>query len=136
MTSYVPAWTRLHRTPRWIIGTAFPIVGFVINGEHAALAVEREYALKRSYVKDLEGLPGDVKSAMQAELKHESISFQDVKNYILDNRYKVIGLTWAGVVGSVLVSTWANKKVRFVCAIANGVGLDWIDGRCDGPGLI
>lgn len=60
---------------------------------------------------DLEGLPGDVKQAMQAEVKQEKITFEDIKDYILENRYKVVGFTWAGVVGSVLVSTWANKNV-------------------------
>lgn len=36
---------------RWIFQSAFPITGFVLRGEHAMLEVEREYALKRSYVK-------------------------------------------------------------------------------------
>lgn len=51
LSRYTNFWTRMHHTPRWIILIAFPTVGFVLQGEHAALEVEREYALKRSYVK-------------------------------------------------------------------------------------
>ncbi|KAI9019646.1 hypothetical protein DFJ74DRAFT_673918 [Hyaloraphidium curvatum] len=111
LTRYSPAYAKFNKTPKWIMQLAFPIAGFVINGEQAALSLEREYALSRSYVKDLDGLPGEIKQAMQSEVKHEKFTMDDVKSYILENRYKVVGLTWAGVVGSVLITTWANKNM-------------------------
>jgi hypothetical protein len=107
-----PAYAAWAMTPKLIIALAFPIAGFVIGGENAALRMERDEGLKRSYVQ-IEGLSeftgGNVEQVIHREAR--KISFDDLKSYILDNRYTVVGTIWASVVGGTVISLAANRNM-------------------------
>ncbi|KAJ3323434.1 hypothetical protein HDU93_002940, partial [Gonapodya sp. JEL0774] len=108
---YSPRYARFHHTPKWIAVLAFPIAGFTIMGEQSALDLERRLAAKRSVV-DIASLSTPA-PATQDEDKLSSFSWvptpQEVQKYVLDNRYKVVGMGWLTVTSLTLASLWANK---------------------------
>lgn len=89
-----PWFGRRPRTFKTIFGLVFPIVGFVVGGEHTALRIERELAYQKSAVK----LPGLVSEngmdAEMVEIRERPVTMESLKAYVLENQFKCASLCW------------------------------------------
>jgi len=112
LTRTVPRYAAWHHTPKWIFTIIWPIAGFSIMGEQSALELERKLAARKSIV-DLSTLQQPTTSADPDTLSRFSWvpSGTDLKKYVLDNRYKVVGMSWLTVTSLTLASLWANKNI-------------------------
>jgi len=101
LARYSPKWAAWHLVPRTIICISPAIIGFVTQGEHAALEIERAMGREKSYV----NVDAPIAAARQ------KVSFDDVKDYFLQNRFKVVGYTWLTVVSAVMLNLWSKPHM-------------------------
>ncbi len=70
------------------------------QGEHAALEIERAMGREKSIV--------NVETPAAVRQK---VTMKDVKEYILQNRFKVVGYSWLTVVATTLAVVWSNRTM-------------------------
>ncbi|KXS22292.1 hypothetical protein M427DRAFT_50625 [Gonapodya prolifera JEL478] len=108
-TRYWPRYARFHYTPKWIFTLIWPIAGFTIYGEQSALDLERKIAARKSVV-DLGALATPKPDAADTLTSFSWLPTPtEVQKYVLDNRYKVVGMGWLTVTSLTLAALWANK---------------------------
>lgn len=114
------AWfDRRPRVFKTIFALVFPMVGFTVGGEHEALRLERELAYEKSYVKvaGIPGMPTPEPSALEEELaairagQAPLVTADSLKNYVVENQFKLLFSLWGSLVSSSLIYLLANQKM-------------------------
>lgn len=114
-TRFWPRYASWHHTPKYIFVWCWPIAGFTIWGEQSALQLERKIAARKAMV-DINTLEGkEDQQSVAPEDRLSSFSWipspGEMKKYVLDNRYKVVGITWLTVTSLTLAGLWANRNM-------------------------
>jgi hypothetical protein len=136
LLSKTSSWfARRPRVFKTIYTMTWPIVGFVIGGEHEALRLEREFAYERSYVK-VHGIPGmaaEDKEAYEPRFVLDPdarlVTADVVRSYIVENQFKLLFTLWGSLVSATLIWTFSSKtmpmaqKLIYARLVAQGTTL-------------